>query len=89
MTTKKQRRREYDIVCRAGDGQHAVYRFMACPITPPLMATQCPVAGNHEPFEPTVVHVHRRWVLVQVRRSFKAALKWVRQQQEDRRNVIV
>lgn len=87
---RRGRRREYDIVRRDGDQMHAIYRFMACPVTPPLMST--PTAAemhdfNTGKFEPKLIHIHRRWMLVNVRRSFKAALKWVRQQQEEQRNV--
>lgn len=74
-------RREYDIAKREGDGNFGIWHWLQCPITPPLMSSVHPDDGQ----EPKVVHIHRRWILVEVRRSFKAALKWIRQQQEDRR----
>ncbi len=92
-TTKESRkrvtRREYDIARRV-DGQYGIYRWIACPITPPLMST--PKGGdqvhafNLGTFEPVVVHIHRRWVIVAVRQSFKAALKWTRAQQKEARD---
>ncbi len=86
-------RREYDIARRV-DGQYGVYRWMACPITPPLLQTPCMptltgeqmMAYNCGKYELKVVHIHRRWVLVAVRQSFKAALKWTRAQQKEARD---
>lgn len=99
MTTSRSRkpgrpvRREYDIAKRDGDGNFGIWHWLQCPITPPLLQTpSCPpltgdqmMAYNCGKYELKVVHIHRRWVLVEVRRSFKAALKWIRQQQEERR----
>lgn len=82
-------RREYDIARRV-DGQYGIYRWMACPITPPLMSTPKGAdqlnAADHGIFEPVEVHIHRRWVIVAVRQSFKAALKWTRAQQKEARD---
>ena len=69
-------RREYDIAKR-GDGMHAIYRWMDCPITPPLMSTVTPQSPT-----PKLIYKHRRYVLVEVRKTFKSALKWIRQQRE-------
>ena len=77
-------RREYDIAKRDGDGNFGIWHWLQCPITPPLVSTPGP--KDPSDFEPKVVHVHKRWILVEVCRSFKAAFKWIRQQQEDRRN---
>ncbi len=75
MTSSKSNRpREYDIARRI-DGQYGVWRWMQCPITPPY--TVFDKDGMNK-----IIHVHRRWVIVAVRSSFKAALKWVRAQQE-------
>ena len=77
-------RREYDIAKRGGDGLFGIWRWMQCPFTPPLMST--PKAKDEEA---KVIHIHRRWILVEVRRSFKAALKWIRARQEEVRNASI
>ena len=80
-------RREYDIVRRAGDGNFGIWHWLPCPLTPPLMSTPQPgMTPNGTSFVATVVHVHHRWILVGVRRSFKAALKWTRAQQKEARD---
>ena len=89
MGVKRTTRREYDIA-RRGDGQFGIYRWIPCPITPPLMSTPQGAdqlhAFNLGTFEPKVVHIHHRWVIVGVRASFKAALKWTRAQQKEARD---
>ncbi len=86
-------RREYDIARRV-DGQFGIYRWLPCPNTPPLLQTpsmpsltgEQMMAYNAGTYELKVVHIHRRWVIVAVRQSFKAALKWTRAQQQETRD---
>ena len=79
-STKRITRRVYDIARRDGDGNFGIWHWLPCPITPPLMTSV------HPGEEPQVVHVHHRWLLVGVRKSFKAALKWTRAQQKEVRD---
>ena len=79
QSRKRITHREYDIARRDGDGNFGIWHWLPCPLTPPLMSTS---EGQVD----MVVHVHRRWVLVGVRKSFKAALKWTRTQQKEARD---
>jgi len=79
-------RREYDIAKR-GDGLFNIWRWMVCPITPPLRSTPIRITKwdkdrNFTPEFPEtrLIHQHHRWVIVEVRKTFKSALKWIKQQ---------
>ena len=52
----------------------------------PTLTGEQMMAYNCGKYELKVVHIHRRWVLVAVRQSFKAALKWTRAQQKEARD---